>query len=74
MSNFKTEEFFDYLNIKLSDLFENNCFSVNKRFDYFRLHKFNYNFALTEKYKAYQNALNRILKLVKQNNYHCILN
>ena len=33
MSNFKTEEFLNYLNIKLSDLFKNNCYVSNKLFD-----------------------------------------
>ena len=35
MSNFKTEEFFDYLHIRLGNLFENNCYSANKLFDNF---------------------------------------
>ena len=35
MSNFKTEEFLNYLNIKLTDLFENNYYSANKLFDNF---------------------------------------
>ena len=35
MSSFKTEKFFDYLNVKLGDLFENNCYSANKFFDNF---------------------------------------
>ena len=35
MSNFKSEKFLDYLNTKLSDLFENNCYSANKLFDNF---------------------------------------
>ena len=35
MSNFKTEEFLDYLHIKLGNLFENNCYSANKLFDNF---------------------------------------
>ena len=35
MSNFKTEEFLDYLHIKLGNLFENNCYSVNKLSDNF---------------------------------------
>ena len=35
MSNFKKEEFLDYLHIKLGNLFKNNCFSANKLFDNF---------------------------------------
>ena len=35
MSNFKTEEFLDHLNIKLGNLFKNNCYSANKLFDNF---------------------------------------
>ena len=35
MSNFKKEEFLDYLNITLGNLFENNCYSANKLFDKF---------------------------------------
>ena len=35
MSNFKTEEFLDYLHIKLGNLFKNNCYSANKLFDNF---------------------------------------
>ena len=32
MSSFKTEEFFNYLDIKLIDFFENDCYSANKLF------------------------------------------
>ena len=120
MSNFKTEEFLDYLHIKLGNLFENNCYSANKLFDNFisiftkvvglfgpkrnatqkekklklkpwltpallksiqtknkmfkRLHKSSDNLVLTEKYKAYRNALNRLLRLAKRNYYHSVLN
>ena len=117
MSNFKTKEFLDYLNIKLGNLFENNCYSTNKLFDNFisiftevmdlfapkrnatrkkklkrwltpgllksiqtknkmfkRLHKNSDNLVLTEKYKAYRNALNRSLRLAKRNYYHSVLN
>ena len=35
ISKFKTEEFLDYLHIKLDNLFENNCYSANKLFDNF---------------------------------------
>ena len=35
MSNLKTEEFLDYLHIKLGNLFENNCYLANKLFDNF---------------------------------------
>ena len=35
MSNFKTKEFLDHLNIKLGNLFKNNCYSANKLFDNF---------------------------------------
>ena len=119
MSNFKTEEFLDYLHIKLGNLFENNCYSANKLFDNFisiftevvdllapkknatriekklkvkpwltpgllksiqtknkmfkLLHKNSDNVVLTEKYKAYQNALNQLLRLAKRNYYHSVL-
>ena len=39
-----------------------------------RLHKNSNNFVLTEKYKAYRNALNRLLRLAKRNYYHSVLN
>ena len=39
-----------------------------------RLHKNSDNLALTKKYKAYRNALNRLLRLAKRNYYHSILN
>ena len=32
------------------------------------------NLVLTEKYKAYRNALNRLLRLAKRNYYHSVLN
>ena len=35
MSNFKMEEFIDYLNIRFSDLFKTNCYAANKLFDNF---------------------------------------
>ena len=35
MSNFKTEEFLNYLHIKRGNLFENNCYSANNLFDNF---------------------------------------
>ena len=33
-----------------------------------------FNLVLTEKYKAYRNALNRLLRSVKRNYYHSVLN
>ena len=39
-----------------------------------RLHKNSDNLVLTEKYKAYRNAFNRLLRLVKRNYYHSVLN
>ena len=39
-----------------------------------RLHKNSDNLVLTEKYKAYRNALNRLLRLAKRNYYHSVLN
>ena len=39
-----------------------------------RLPKNSENLVLTEKYKAYQNALNRLLRLAKRNYNHSILN
>ena len=39
-----------------------------------RLHKNSDNLVLTEKYKACQNTLNRLLRLAKRNYYHSILN
>ena len=120
MLNFKTEEFLDYLHIKLGNLFENNCYSANKLFDNFisifaevvdlfapkknatrkekklelkpwltpallksiqiknkmfkRLHKNSDNLVLTEKYRAYRNALYRLLRLTKRNYYHSFIN
>ena len=114
------EKFLDYLNIKLGNLFENNCYSANKLFDNFisiftemvdlfaskrnatrkekklklkpwltpgllksvqtknkllkRLPKNSDNLVLTEKYNAYRNALNRLLRLAKRNHYHNVLN
>ena len=35
MSNFETEEFCDYLNIKLSNLFKSNCYLANQLIDNF---------------------------------------
>ena len=119
MSNFKMKEFLDYLPIKLSNVFEINCYSANKLFDNFisiftevvnlfapkrnatrkekklklkpwltpgllksiqtknkmfkRLHKYSDNLVSSEKYKAYRNALNQLLRLAKQNYYHSVL-
>ena len=39
-----------------------------------RLHKNSDNLVLTEKYKAFRNALNRLLRLAKRNYYHSVLN
>ena len=39
-----------------------------------RLHKNSDNLVLTEKYKAYRNALNGLLRLAKRNYYHSVLN
>ena len=39
-----------------------------------RLHENSDNLVLTEKYKAYRNALNRLLRLAKRNYYHSVLN
>ena len=39
-----------------------------------RLHKYKNNLALTEKYKVYRNALNRLLRLANLKNYQCNLN
>ena len=39
-----------------------------------RLHKNSDNLVLNEKYKAYRNALNRLLRLAKRNYYHSVLN
>ena len=44
----------------------------NKMFQ--RLHKNSDNLVLTEEYKVYQNALNRLLRLAKRNYYHSVLN
>ena len=44
----------------------------NKMFK--RLHKNSDNLVLTEKYKSYRNALNRLLRLAKRNYYHSVLN
>ena len=44
----------------------------NKMFK--RLHKNSNNLVLTEKYKAFRNALNRLLRLAKRNYCHSILN
>ena len=44
----------------------------NKMFK--RLHKNSDNLVLTEKYKAYRNALIRLLRMAKRNYYHSILN
>ena len=44
----------------------------NKMFK--RLHKNSDNLVLTEKYKAYQNSLNRLLRLAKRNYYNSVLN
>ena len=44
----------------------------NKMFK--RLHKNSDNLVLTEKYKAYRNALNQLLRLAKRNYYHSVLN
>ena len=44
----------------------------NKMFK--RLHKNSDNLVLTEKYKAYRNALNRLLRLAKRNYYLSVLN
>ena len=38
------------------------------------MHKNSDNLELTKKYKAYRNALNRLLRLAKQNYYHIVLN
>ena len=39
-----------------------------------RLNKYKNNLALTDKYKAYRNALNRLLRLANLKYYHCELN
>ena len=39
-----------------------------------RLHKISDNLTLTEKYRAYRNALNRLLRLAKRNYYHSVSN
>ena len=39
-----------------------------------RLHKNSNNLVLTEKYKAYRNVLNRLLRLAKRNYYHSVSN
>ena len=39
-----------------------------------RLPKNSNNLVLTEKYKAYRNAFNRLLRLAKRNYYHSVLN
>ena len=39
-----------------------------------RLHKISDNLALTEKYKAYRNVLNRSLRLAKRNYFHSVFN
>ena len=49
-----------------------STFAKNKMFKL--LHKNSDNLVFTEKYKAYRNALNRLLRLAKRNYYHSVLN